>query len=259
MSASNPFKITVYMPVAAAWQQQVMQGLLPLLEQAVRAVAQQTRIVWMEEVQKAKLWSGEKDAYAQSITWAMTGTYSAVVRASYSKADEIEKGRPPRDLKRMLNTSLKVRLSSKGRRYLIIPFRHNTPGHGAHAKAMPDDVYQVAKQLKPSRITGKTKRLSGTGAYDMKSRKPLTVSQNVYQWGERLDKSFGKHYAGMVRFDTGAGKSKSSAYLTFRVMAEGSKGWVIPAQPGQPIVKTVVDKMQPLAEKAFKEAMKRSV
>lgn len=200
---------------------------LPLLSQAVRAIAQQTKINWMESVQRAKLWSGEKDAYSNSITWQMTGDFSAVVQADYRYADEIEQGRPARDLKRMLDTSLKVRTAKDGSRYLIIPFRHSTPGNEAHGQSMPTNVYELAKELRPSRVTGQTQRLSGTGAMDIKNRKFLTVNQNVYKWGGRLNfhdeaqfmaaPNATKHHQGMVRFDASTpGGKRSSTYLTFR-------------------------------------------
>lgn len=46
-----------------------LQGIInkqvfPLLNQAVRAIAQQTAADWQENIYGAKLWSGEKDAYA---------------------------------------------------------------------------------------------------------------------------------------------------------------------------------------------------
>lgn len=47
-------------------------------------------------------------------------------------------------------------------------------------------------------------------------------------------------YAGMRKMDTSAGKAKSSAYMTFRVMVEGSSKWIVPAKPGLYIVRDVV-------------------
>ena len=40
-------------------------AVFPLLNQAVRAVAQQTAINWQKKVYAGKMWSGEKDAYAK--------------------------------------------------------------------------------------------------------------------------------------------------------------------------------------------------
>ena len=135
--------------------------IFPLINQTVRAIAPTTQANWMESVYRAKLWSGEKDAYAKSITWDMTGDFSAVVQSDYKNADEIETGRPPYDLKQMLNTSPKVRRTKDGRRFLIIPFRQNTPGQDALAQGMPPDVYTAGSALKASTIVGQAKRASG--------------------------------------------------------------------------------------------------
>lgn len=237
---------------------------MPRLNQAVGAVAQQAHIDWKEAIARAKLWSGEKTAYGESITWKMTGPFSAEVSSEYKFAQEIESGRPPRDLKKMLDTSLKVRTTKTGKRYLIIPFRHNTPGADAVGQAMPESIYNLARQLTPSRVTGTGKRLSGTGAMDISTRKAVKVAQRKYVWGGSLPpgtapKLRGDRYAGMVRMETSSGKQKSSSYLTFRVMGEWSSGWIIPAKPGLNIVKGVTDRLQPLAEKAFGEAVKRDL
>lgn len=232
--------------------------LLPLMNQAVDAVAQATAINWKTAVLRAKLWSGEKDKYAASITYRMTGDFSAVVWSDYRNAAEIETGRPPRDLKKMLNTSMKVRTTKSGTRYLIIPFRHNA-----------DTVPDMAKSMSLSTIVGHGRRLSGTGAWGLKTQAPATVRQRRYNWGDRLnfrdEKTFMSHptgsrnQQGMVRMNTATGSKKSSAFLTFRVMSEKSRGWIVPAQPGQYIAKGVAENMQPLAEAVFTEAVKRSL
>lgn len=248
----------------------VDETVLPLLAQAVRAVAQQTQVRWAEAVYRAKLWDGEKTAYMDSIQMKMTGPFSALVWSDYEHAEEIETGRPARDMKRMLDTSMKVRVSKNGKRYLVIPFRHNAPGGSAHAPEMPAFVYAMAKQLTPSRVVGQGTRVSGTGAFDVKTKKHFLVTRNLYKWGESL--SFGpdanprgmagwgrdKRYQGMYRFlTTTPGGGRSSSYLTFRTMMEGSPGWIIPAQPGLHLAENVSREMQPLAEQAFTEAVRR--
>lgn len=268
----------------------VNKAVFPLLNQAVRAVAQQTAADWQKAVYQAKLWSGEKDSYAKSITWTMTGDFKAVVEASYKLAEEIERGRPPRDLKKMLNTSLKVRRTTKGSRFLIIPFRHNTPGNSASGNEMPDHVYQEAKGLTASSIIGQGQRRSGeitTSVFgrgmrplgenrqrrnpylsSLATKAAMTVNKNQYSWGGKLapgslgpnPKGKVDRFAGMHRFETSTpGGGKSSSYLTFRVMSEKSKGWIVPAQPGQPIAQGVQAKMQPKAQAAFSEAIKRTL
>ena len=256
----------------------------PLLNQAVKAIAQKTAQNWQEEVLRAKLWSGERDAYAQSITWRMTGDFTAMIESDYRHAEAIETGRPADDLKRMLNTSVKVRTTESGKRFLVIPFRHNTPGHYAHARSMPDSVYELAKSLALSRIVSQGKRRSGevtalSPAFGMKpsqhqkphpfslgNRQPVTVNRNRYEWGGRINmgalKNLGvdvttqRHMQGMVRFDTSQPGKKSSVYMTFRIMMQGETGWIIPAQTGKYLVKKVVDNMRPKAQAAFAEAVR---
>lgn len=242
---------------------------MPFLRQAVGAVTQQVVVDWKEAVYRAKLWQGEKDAYAKTITWQWTGAYSALVQSDYKHDQEIENGRPPRDLKLMLGYSTKVRVSKSGSRFLYIPFRHNTPGHGAHADPMPASIYKLAKAMAPSHIVGQGTRLSGTGASDIKTKSHLTVPQNKYQWGDSLPAGLSPKlkphhktdpHAGMYRFNTSTpGGSKSSAFLTFRTMSEKSKGWIIGAQPGQKIAEGVIERIKPKAEAAFAEAIKRSI
>lgn len=244
----------------------VNERVLPLLSKAVRDLAEQTASNWAEAVQRAKLWSGERDAYVASIQWKETGPFSALVWSDYKHAEEIEKGRPARDLKEYLNTSHKVRLAGDGKRYLIIPFRHNTPGNGALARAMPKSVYAIAKTLTFSRDIGKRQRVSGLQASDIRTRGPLMVTRTKYLWGESLPDGHGRRlrahhrtdqYAGMYRFQTTTpGGKTSSEYLTFRVMKEGQQGWIIPPKAGLHLAENVAREMAPLAEKAFNDAIR---
>lgn len=256
----------------------INKEVFPYLHQAVNAVGNKVAQNWKEEVYKAKLWSGEKDQYANSINWKMTGDFSGYVEATYKWAEEIESGRPERDLKKMLNTSLKVRRTKTGKRFLVIPFRHNVNN-------MPPQLYAQAKALEASKVTGQSMRRSGeithlsrkTGMQpasaaqqaknpylsNAKTKGPMGVVKNQYQWGGRIHAGYfgpnpkGKvdHAAGMVRFDTSSGKQKSSSYMTFRIMMEGSQGWIVKPQPGIWLARKVADDMRPKAEEAFKAAM----
>lgn len=242
---------------------------LPTVHQAVKALAAETAYRWKDGVAKAKLWNGEKQAYIESINWLMTSDFEAVVSATYAQAEAIETGRAARDLKKMLDTSMKVRVAKHGKhagqRYLIIPMRHNTPGNIALAQAMPVDVYKKAKRLDPSTITGTLQRPSGTGAISLKTKKPVMVPQQQYSWGKRLPAGLAPKlsphhttdiYAGMVRFKTSAGKGKSSSYMTFRVMGEWQANkWIVPAKPGLYIAKHVRDMMALDAPKVFEQAI----
>lgn len=236
------------------------------VSQVVAATAQAVYERWVNAVTKAQgVWEGEKKDYVSSIRITGANAFESTVFSDYKNAWAIETGRPQRDLKKMLDTSLKVRVSAKGARYLYIPMRHNTPGHTAHAKAMPASIYDAAKQLGLSSVTGKGVRPSGTGAYDTSTKKQFLVPQNTYQWGGRLQPGLAPKikpshktdpYAGMVRFTNSTG---GSSFLTFRTMSENSNGWLIPAKPGLFLARDIADEMRPLFEQAMIEAIKGAV
>ena len=240
----------------AVAMQQINKVVAEKLHQAVGAAAQQVQSSWADRVMKAPgIWAPERQAYINSIKWDFTGPFSATVASEYKLADEIETGRPARDMKVMLQTSRKTRQGKNGR-YLIIPMRHNVPGNTAHAQAMPANVYAVARQMQKSRVTGQTTRASASDHI---------VPQSIYQWGEALPagmapKLKASHttdiYAGMRRFDTSSGKSKSSAYLTFRVMSEKSSGWIVAAKPGLFIARQLAIDSQPAIEQSLLDAFK---
>lgn len=244
-----------------------MQAVFPQVSAAVQMVAEEAAFRWKGAVMKARLWSGEKIPYVESIKWTMTGPFEAEVTTDYKLAGQIESGRPARDLKLALATSTKTRTAQsgphKGQRYLLIPFRHNTPtssGEGAHAPQMPSDVYAVARNLAPSLVLppGTVKpatRISASGH---------TVAQHSYKWGGRLPpgmtpKLKTSHHsdihAGMARFDTSSGKQKSSSYLTFRVMGEWSSGWVVGPREGLRLAQGVSEGLQPVLEAAVGKAV----
>lgn len=274
------YSISLELPTAMDIQRIVDRTVFPLVAQAVRAIAQEAQLNWMEAVKNSKLWSVEKNAYYNSIEIRYPTDLSAEVFTRYTYAAEIETGRPPRDLKLMLNTSSKVRRTKDGRRFLVIPMRHNTPGNTALAPAMPSSIYALAKDMKLSSVTGEGMRPSGevtnlspkkgmSAAHkqapflsNISTKKTFMVPSNSYSYGHRLRSADLKHesklnqrrYAGMLRMNESTG---GSMYLTFRVMMEGSSGWVIRAKPGLFLAKGVADHLQPIATKALEEAVRQ--
>jgi hypothetical protein len=277
------YSIKLTLPNVSDVQKIFNRQVFPLLAQAVRAIAQEAAHNWIDSINAAPLWGGEKQKYIESIRidyWA-DGLRADVI-ASYKYAHEIENGRPPRDLKEMLNTSTKVRRTKDGRRFLVIPMRHNTPGNTAHAPAMPPSVYALAGQMKASAVTGTGERAAGevtmlsptSGMAPSPMQTPYLsnfgtksaylVPQTNYAWGGRLtrkalaeagaSKEEQRRYGGMVRMKESTGGSQ---FLTFRTMIEGSPGWVIPAKPGLHIASDVAEHLQPIAQAAIEEAMRR--
>lgn len=247
----------------------VRHGLVQNLAEAVRTVALTGVERWQRAVHAAPLWQGERDAYMNSIRAEQVGPLQWEIVSDYKYVEDIETGRPARDLKIALQTSLKVRTSKAGRRYLIVPLRQNSPGNTALAPAMTPKVYAAARELEPSKILGHGQRLSGTGAWDINTKAPAQVRARKYLWGGRLPAGLAPKLrtehrtdpaAGMVRFDTTkpGGKTYSTS-MTFRVMAEGSPGWIVPARPGMWIARTVADSLQRTAEIDLGAAIQRDL
>jgi hypothetical protein len=241
--------------------------------QVVSNMASQIVSEWGDAVYRATgkggLREAEREAYRDSIKTRPISPLEIEIYSDYKHAAEIETGRPARDLKRMLDTSTKVRISAKGAKYLIIPFRHNTPGSDALVASMPKDVYKIAKQMQLSSAVGSKTEMNAHGN---------PISRSVYDWGRaysKLNKARtliparipagmmgpnpqGKvdRFAGMVRMKGDSARNISGGYLTFRVMTSNSNGWIVPAQPGLFIVKNIVDRCQPMFVTAMGEALK---
>jgi hypothetical protein len=252
------YTITIELPDREEIKQIVNESVFPKVAHAIRMIAEIGREDWVKAVDNARLWSGEKVPYKESIKVIMHTAMSATIISDYKYASDIETGRPAYDMKQMLNTSDKVRTSKTGKRYLIIPFRHGTPD--SNTNPMPASVYKSAKNLAPSSVVSIGQRRSGHGAMNIKTRSPIMVEHRQYAWGDSMPKMKvkGDRHAGMVRFDTSSKKANSSTYMTFRVMMEGSSGWIRTAQPGKFIAKKVADDLQPVADRVIAEAFNLS-
>lgn len=238
----------------------------PNLAHAVERVAQTAHAKWLsfaagEPVPGHSQIGSRTGAYLRSIKMEQRGELSYRVFSDAPHAKGIEEGSPGRDLKQMLLTSRKIRVvrsgPRKGTRYLIIPFQWGTPGTKTFgSQVMTSSVHRLWKSgsLRPSAIIGMGQRMGGYGHI---------VPQRRYDWGDRLQAGQvqNKHMVGMVNFRTpgGRGGAAHSQYLTFRVMAEDSKGWIAKAVPGRWPARTTVELMRPLAEKEFKEACEEDV
>lgn len=247
-------------------------SVFPNLAQAVRFFVELAHQDWVERIRQSKgVWKGDKERYEDSLRVRMLGDFAGEVWTDLTLAEQIDLGRPERDLKDMLGASLKVRTSSKGYRYLIIPFRHNIPGNNAWGKAMPGKIYLMAKQMSQSHVTGKFMRPTGALVSDPKTKSQMMVPGHTYQWGDKLPaglapklKSFHATdpFAGMVRMAANTPKAKSSTYLTFRVMSEApqqARKWLVAPKPGLFIAKTVSEKVEKLAQGAFEYAIQKDI
>jgi len=250
----------------------------PNLAAAVLKITQAAHGQWSRFAEGVPLPSGRSipvrtPEYANNILYRMTGDFSGEVYNDLPIAHVIEDGAPAYDMKKMLGSSLKVRVDAKGKRYLIIPFRHYHP-NAVIGAAMPQSVHDWwhAEKRTQSTVDGIGERQSGTGAYDIKTRAPLMVPQRKYTWGTKLSKSTAEglgltkqqasRVAGMYNFrkpEGGPGYGQHSQFITFRVMHESSKGWIRPAREGLHPAQVTAELIRPVAEEAFKRAVAADV
>lgn len=226
----------------------------PALQEAVRQVAEAGRARWLAYANGAPLPGGgvvpgfHRKGYAASIRVVQTGDFEAEVYSDYSRADAIEDGEPARDLKRMLDTSSKVRWFKDGRRALIIPFKWSAPGN--------------------TRFTGGPNEMAHSVRHWWKG-KPRTVASEgeETEWGSRFKRrdavglgmdpdSPGKdrNQVGMHAFRTpGArgGAAANASFKTFRTMVDGSDGWIIPAKPALHVAQVTAEQVREEAESLF--------
>lgn len=172
------------------------------------------------------------------------------VTADAAQAQAIEEGSPPHDMKPGFLGGPKARRAKDGSIYTIIPFRHGTPG-AITLPAMPKEVYQQARKLAHSQITGSVMLQNAHG---------VPVRRNTYRWGQRLAhqsqgwrsriKPEGQEYthttsifSGMVRM----GSAKHTSVMTFRVVSSKSpsNSWWSPGTDPKPIAAAVAQMVEP--------------
>lgn len=231
------------------------------LAYAVNRISEAAQQKWQSYALGAPLPSGlaitpRSGTYARSIQTESEGDFRAVVFSNLAYASAIEEGIPARDLKAMLFTSNKTRLSKAGKRYLVIPMRWGTPGTVTFHNVMSQEAYDLWRggALRSSSIRGRYREPSV-------NHPGRTVNRFRYLWGSRLGGTSHPHEAGMVRFakQNAKGGGAHSRYLTFRTLSESSDGWMVPPVPGKYPARTVAEQLSPLAEKAFQEAVSRDV
>ncbi|HET8550859.1 MAG TPA: hypothetical protein VFM97_00095 [Gammaproteobacteria bacterium] len=245
----------------------------PNLAYAVQMIAERGAEIWRgyasgKPLPDGKIIHARTGQYMRSITMRSLGDFAAEDYTDLSYAEALEKGTGPRDMKKMLNTSLKVRISKKGKRYLIIPFRHGTPGSVGFRSVMPEPVHMMWRGMRASRVTGTFQEANHLGVHNLRTRAPMMVTRRKYKWGDRMSaaqlRAAGvrgrqlRHMTGMVHMQEPTTHGHGQ-YLTFRVMSEDSKGWVTQGMPAFHPAKVTAEQLKPAAEKAFAEAVSRDV
>lgn len=215
----------------------------PSQAKVISQLAQAAQRRWLEyasgqrELPNGKRMHSVTGSYLSSIKIEEDGEMRYVIYSDDPKATWIEQGFPAFDMKKMLNTSKKVKKTKDGRRYMTVPFR--TQADDAHLGViLPKEA--AAWWLRPQR------RSTVLGP-------PQEGSQTTQlKWGDRLtraeltgigidpDSKMGSRLVGMVRMD----RPNGSEVVTFRTMVEGSSGWIMPARDGQYPAQATADWVQ---------------
>jgi hypothetical protein len=256
-------------------------GMLATLDEAVvssvmRDVVDGARAYWIQIAGKA-LHSTKTEYIAgiQAVEWPNTTT--AVITLTGVLPNLLENGMDAYDMHdTLLGPNVPVgpggkHPNAKGGFYRAIPFRHQTPGQGAHGTPMGSaytgmlgsagaaqlgkDVYKAAKKLAPTLsdpYTGKTKWGGRLDTENLMSKGKQVVVPKLKSY-HAVD-----IYKGMVRQEKSYGKATQSQYTTFRTISTdksgkgtGSSPWIRPATPGKFLAKQVVDYVNRTAPMAF--------
>ena len=225
---------------------------LPNTANAVQASTLMTQQAWVDKTKS--VFDRPTGTYAKGIQQGLIypnndDPYSGSIINSAPHASYIEEGTQPHDMKRALFTSPKVKISKKGKRYLIIPFRHGTPSAGSHEggvganramlQTMPKSIYAQAKamalgqQLRGTKDYGRRTQIAQRNPKDLSQ---LQIRKNPYTWKSG-------QYEGMtkVRSHPTAG---GHHYMTFRIMHEDSQGWWHPGTPPLKLAENTAKEME---------------
>lgn len=186
----------------------------------------------------------------------------------------------PYDMKKMLSTSAKVRISKDGKRYLVIPFTHskaslNTAGLGKEAQSLSPSRKQVPTIADPRSVAwgehlsdmgdfGRQRKLfSVIGEQFAKERAGQKGVMTYYRKGSAFASGVdyqwkASKFEGIVRMVDH--KGKTSEYVSFRVMSENSpaNSWIHPGIRASHIAENTANIIRPQFQEAVGKLVKDS-
>jgi hypothetical protein len=151
----------------------------------------------------------------------------------------IEEGAGAFDMKEKMLNSPKVKTTSKGVRFMTIPFRHATAGSigesEVFANVMPKEINQIVKNLLPTKTTAQGNKTSGENLkfgsipeqYQIpKTRAAFSDLKTMKTYPEYTHQN--SIYEGMVRNEKDYENRKQSTYATFRRISDNSSpmSWI---------------------------------
>jgi hypothetical protein len=245
--------------------------LFPNQVRAIQGLAQLAQRRWVEYATGARALPdgrtlrAESGEYASSIKIRSEGVLKYVIFSDAPTARWIEQGTPAWDMRKLLQTSNKVRTGKDGQKYMIVPFQHRTPK--ALGVTMTEDIHSwwMSRDRDNSSSV-----VSGHYTEPSVQAGGGSVTRNTYRWGNRLSAAdlkgmgldpdgLGKRFVGMVRFQHN--EDKGGSYVTFRVLSERSKDprWLRKATRGYAPAAATLDFIQTHYQEIMRIALEEDV
>jgi hypothetical protein len=200
---------------------------------------------------------GLRRAYAESIVLAerlnipQAGQLRRKIIATHNAAMDLEQGKGAWDMKPGLLNGPKARVTKKGKKFNIIPFRHRTTsgatGNQHFSGVMPKDIHQAAKMLKQGQ------RLTGT-------ERKYPALNKVFT---KPDGTIGRyhHKSGIYEGMKKSGGKGQGSYQTFRIVSEDSdpNSWWHPGFSAHHVARGVGDFCRPTIENRLRQAAEKDL
>lgn len=282
--APEPYRLDLRISLPRALEQALaaavddLTAVIPNQATVIARLAQEVHRRWVAYASGTPLpdgsvirrWSG---TYVRSIQLEQVGPLEFVIYSDDPKAEYIETGASAWDMHKLLWTSHKVRevKSGKraGKRYLIWPFRHGTPGTTVVGEYAGREMAQVVHDWwrERSRTTWSS-RVTGTFTEKSLIDQETDVTRRRYQWGDRLTardladmgldpEGAARNLVGMVRFDSS--RRRDGQYVTFRVLSEDSPGWRVPEREGKFPAQAALDSVMQHYEQLMEAALQMDI
>jgi len=234
------------------------------LQRIARGLGQAAVLKWKQLGQQG-LKSTRRD-YVQGIKMEPGKGGSVTVSLEGVVPNLIENGFPGGDMRRWMLKSPKARMGKNGP-YLVVPFRHGSPGSsGANTgNPLPPSVHALAKKLAPTLSRPATpggtpgavkygERMGPHLARSAKTRKLLTEKKKPWHTSNL--------YAGMIREEKKYAKATQNQYTTFRTISmhtnDPDRHWIHPGITPRRYARKVRDYLNRVSTDIVATALTRS-
>ena len=178
--------------------------------------------------------------------------------ASTPVAVYLERGVKTYDMKETHPKGKRSRVSKEGVPYLIIPFRHGTPGSKYYSE-MPEQIYKkIRDAIKRGEVMLSQR---AKGAKRSPNYQGELIPRAQYNWGTRISGTGLEQLEGLIVADVSTPKSRRSTYMTFRVISANSPAhkWIVKARPAMNITKHVATNTQQIIADIITSGLKQDL